>query len=93
MVNQHKNSSGLKKLRMLVGADFEVDNYQDAANAEQFCTELEALVSEYYDCSQTSSLVRERRGDRLIDLSRMSFRINKNKEEKICPVKYALTST
>lgn len=73
-------NTGTKKIRLLVAADLRVKTFHDAAAAEEFCEELEGLIKEFFDCSHTSSLVKERRGNTPVDLSRMSFRVNKSKE-------------
>ena len=73
-------NTGTKKIRLLVAADLKVKTFHDAAAAEEFCGELEELIKAFFDCSHTSSLVKERRGNTPVDLSRMSFRVNKSKE-------------
>ena len=78
---QYLNKS--KKIRLLVAADLQVSSFQDAAAVEEFGSELEGLIKEFFNVSHTSSNVTERRGDKPVDLSRMSFRLNKNKEVRV----------
>lgn len=78
MTNISKPKLKTKKIRLLVAADLTVSNFQDAAEVETFCHELEGLIENFLDCEHTSSLVQERRGNRPVDLSRMSFRVNKS---------------
>ena len=72
-----------KKIRLLVAADLQISSFQDAAAVEEFGGELEGLIKEFFNGSHTSSNVTERRGDKPVDLSRMSFRLNKNNEVRV----------
>lgn len=78
MKNNDISKPKTKKIRLLVAADLTVGSFKDAAEAEKFSQELEDLIKEFFDCTHTSSLVQERRGNRPVDLSRMSFRVNKS---------------
>ena len=83
MTKMDNISPNFKKMRLLVAADLKVSSFQDAATAEEFCGDLEGLIKEFFDCSHTSSLVKERRGDTPVNLSQMSFRVNKSKEVRV----------